>query len=93
MGRTVLSATQVWNTYEESLQKFRRALRISDQRALDQLCVKARQHLAASSYAASLLPMEAFLLSMALELEKENTQLRNRIEKLEMLNEDKRLDP
>ena len=93
MGRTVLSATQVWNSYEESLQKFRRALRISDQRALDQLCVKARQHLAAASYAASLLPMEAFLISMVLELEKENVQLKNRIEKLEMSNENIRLDP
>jgi hypothetical protein len=93
MGRTVLSATDIWNTYEESLQKFRRALRISDQKALDQLCVKARQHLAAASYAASLLPMETFLLSMLLELEKENLQLKNRIEKLEMNNENNRLDP
>ena len=87
MGRTVNSATQVWNIQEESLSKFRRALRRADQEALDQLCVKARQHLAAASYAAGVLPMEAFLLSMLLEQQKEINQLKNRIEKIELSHE------
>ena len=67
MGRTLPSITQTFLQEQESLARFRRALRRSDQLALDDLLAAARQHLAAASYAANPLPFETFLLSMLLE--------------------------
>ena len=67
MGRTLPSATQNFLLEEESFSRFRRALRRSDQLALDELFATARQHLAAAAYAAHALPMEVFLLAMLLE--------------------------
>ena len=83
MGRTLPSITQSLQEEEASFSRFRRALRRSDQLALDDLFVAARQHLAAAAYAASLLPMETFLLSMLLEEHKEVMRLRTRVEALE----------
>ena len=85
MGRTLPSATQSFLLEEESFSRFRRALRRSDQLALDELFVAARQHLAAAAYAAHALPMEVFLLSMLLEEHKEVLRLRNRLERAEAL--------
>jgi hypothetical protein len=69
--------------YEEvgSLARFRRALRRSDQVALDDLFAAAQQHLAAAAYAAHALPMEVFLLSMLLEEHKEVLRLRALVER------------
>ena len=67
MGRTLPSITQSLNEEQAAFNRFRRALRRSDQLALDELFVSARQHLAAAAYAADLLPMETFMLSMLLE--------------------------
>ena len=67
---------------EESFSRFRRALRRSDQLALDELFVAARHHLAAAAYAAHALPMEIFLLAMLLEEHKEVQRLRTRVEAL-----------
>jgi hypothetical protein len=83
MGRTLPSITQSLHEEEASFSRFRRALRRSDQLALDDLFVAARQHLAAAAYAANLLPMETFLLSMLLEEHKEVLRLRTKIEALE----------
>ncbi|MDR3572993.1 MAG: hypothetical protein P4L50_03985 [Anaerolineaceae bacterium] len=83
MGRTLPSITQSLSEEEASFSRFRRALRRSDQLALDDLFVAARQHLAAAAYAANLLPMETFLLSMLLEEHKEVIRLRTRLEALE----------
>jgi len=85
MGRTLPSATQSFLLEEESFSRFRRALRRSDQLALDELFVSARQHLAAAAYAAHALPMEVFLLSMLLEEHKEVLRLRARLERAEAL--------
>ncbi len=85
MGRTLPSATQSFLIEEESFSRFRRALRRSDQLALDELFVAARQHLAAAAYAAHALPMEVFLLSMLLEEHKEVLRLRTRLERAEAL--------
>ncbi len=82
MGRTLPSVTQNFLMEEEAFSRFRRALRRSDQLALDELFVAARQHLAAAAYAAHALPMEIFLLAMLLEEHKEVQRLRTRVEAL-----------
>jgi len=82
MGRTLPSITQSLNEEQAAFNRFRRALRRSDQLALDELFVSARQHLAAAAYAADLLPMETFMLSMLLEEHKEVIRLRHQVEVL-----------
>jgi hypothetical protein len=67
---------------EAAFGRFRRALRRSDQLALDDLFVSARQHLAATQYAAHALPFEVMLLAMLLEEHKEVMKLRERMEAL-----------
>ena len=83
MGRTLASVTQTFLTEQEAFGRFRRALRRSDQLALDDLFSAARQHLAAAAYAANALPMETFLLAMLLEEHKEIIRLRARLEALQ----------
>jgi hypothetical protein len=82
MGRTLSSITQVFLQEQESFARFRRALRRSDQLALDDLFNAAHQHLAASAYAAHALPFETFLLAMLLEEHKEVLRLRSLIEEI-----------
>ncbi len=83
MGRTLPSITQSLNEEQAAFGRFRRALRRSDQMALDELFTAARQHLAAAAYAANLLPMETFLLAMLLEEHKEVSRLRAQVETLQ----------
>ena len=83
MGRTVPSITQTFLQEQEAFARFRRALRRSDQFALDDLFAAARQHLAAAAYAAHALPFETLLLAMLLEEHKEVLRLRSRLEALE----------
>ncbi|GAP14330.1 hypothetical protein LARV_02097 [Longilinea arvoryzae] len=88
MGRTLPSITQSLNEEQAAYNRFRRALRRSDQLALDELFVAARQHLAAAAYSANLLPMETFLLAMLLEEHKETVRLRAEVERLQSRVED-----
>lgn len=83
MGRTLPSITQSLNEEQAAFNRFRRALRRSDQLALDELFVAARKHLAAAAYAANLLPIETFLLAMLLEEHKEVIHLRSQLEALQ----------
>jgi hypothetical protein len=82
MGRTLPSITQVFQGEEESLTRFKRALRRSDQRVVETLLTSASQHLAAAAYAAHPLPMEIFLLAMLLEHQKKIELLEARVEAL-----------
>ena len=82
MGRTMPSITQAFLEEEQAFTRFRRALRRTDQLALDELFASARQHLAAAAYASHALPMETFLLSMLLEQHKEVLRLRTQGEAL-----------
>ena len=82
MGRTMPSITQAFLEEEQAFNRFRRALRSTDQQALDDLFASARQHLAAAAYASHALPMETFLLSMLLEQHKEVLRLRHQLEAL-----------
>ena len=67
---------------EAAFARFRRALRRSDQLALDDLFTSARQHLAAAQYASHALPFEVFLLAMLLEEHKQVMRLRQEVEEL-----------
>ena len=80
MGRTLAPITQVFLQEQEAFSRFRRALRRSDQEAMDELFIAARKHLSAAAYASHALPFEAFLLAMLLEEHKEITRLRKIIE-------------
>ena len=83
MGRTLPSITQTFLTEQESLTRFRRALRREDQIALDDLLAAARRHLAAAAYASHLLPFEIMLLAMLVEEHKQVVRLRRLLEGLE----------
>jgi hypothetical protein len=82
MGRTLPTISQQFNESEASFSRFRRALRRSDQVALDDLFAAARQHIAAAAYSAHILPFEVFLLSMLLEEHKEVRRLRQQVDEL-----------
>jgi len=82
MGRTLPTASMLVQQEEQSFARFRRALRRSDQVALDDLFASAHQHLAAAQYAAHALPFEVFLLSMLLEEHKEAMRLRQQMDEL-----------
>ncbi len=82
MGRTLPSITQTFLMEQEAFTRFRRALRRSDQIALDDLFVSAQKHLAAAAYAAHALPLETFMLSMLLEEHKEVQRLRRQMDEV-----------
>ena len=77
MGRTLPSITQAFLQEQQSLTRFRRALRKEDQRALDDLLSASRHHLAAAAYASHLLPFEVMLLAMLVEEHKQVMRLRH----------------
>ena len=79
MGRTLPTASMLVQQEEQSFARFRRALRRSDQVALDDLFASAHQHLAAAQYAAQALPFEVLLLCMMLEEHKEVMMLRKKM--------------
>ena len=83
MGRTLPSITQTFFHEQEAFNRFRRALRRSDQLALDDLFSAARQHLAAAAYAANMLPFETFLLAMLLEEHKKVLYLSRALEDIQ----------
>jgi len=85
MGRTLPSASVVLMQEEAAFGRFRRALRRTDQLALDDLFTSAKQHLAAAQYASHALPFEVMLLSMLLEEHKEVMRLREKLEALDRL--------
>ena len=85
MGRTLPSITNAFLHEQQSLSRFRRALRRTDQRALDDLFGASRHHLAAAAYASHLLPFEIMLLSMLVEEHKLVLHLQVELERLRLL--------
>ena len=71
MGHTLSTVTQSYQRFLSYVKPFKRALRKSDQLALDALLDEANQHLPATGYAANLLPGIGFLLSILLEKHKQ----------------------
>ena len=82
MGRTLPSITQAFLQEQQSLSRFRRALRREDQRALDDLMAASRHHLAAAACASHLLPFEVMLLAMLVEEHKQVLRLQQALEML-----------
>jgi hypothetical protein len=70
MGRTVPTFVQLVREAEEHWKKFRRALRREDQPHFDRLFVRVRTYTQAATYQCHHNPMEAILLSIALDQEK-----------------------
>ncbi len=82
MGRTIPSANQYLIQEQETFNRFKRALRRSDQLVLDELFTAARKHAAAMAYASHALPFEVALLAMLLEERKEVQRLRQMVAEL-----------
>ena len=70
MGRTVPTFVQLIQQAAERWKKFRRALRREDQPHFDRLFVSVRCYTQAATYQCHDNPMEAILLSIALDQEK-----------------------
>jgi hypothetical protein len=70
MGRTVPTFRQLVDDAIARWSKFRRALRREDQEYFDRLFRRVRSYTQAATYQASDNPMEAILLSIALDQEK-----------------------
>ena len=70
MGRTVPTFRQLIDDAMARWLKFRRALRREDQEYFDRLFRRVRSYTQAATYQASDNPMEAILLSIALDQEK-----------------------
>jgi hypothetical protein len=70
MGRTVPTFRQLIDDAIARWSKFRRALRREDQKYFDRLFRRVRSYTQAATYQASDNPMEAILLSIALDHEK-----------------------
>jgi hypothetical protein len=77
MGRTTPSVNIVLMQEEAAFGRFKRALRRSDQVALDDLFNAAKLHTAAAQYASHALPFEVLMLAMLLEEHKEVMRLRD----------------
>ena len=70
MGRTVPTFVQLIEDAAARWSKFRRALRREDQEHFDRLFRSVRRYTQAATYQCHDNPMEAILLSIALDLEK-----------------------
>lgn len=77
MGRTVPTFRQLVDDAIARWAKFRRALRREDQEYFDRLFRRVRSYTQAATYQASDNPMEAILLSIALDQEKRLDALEN----------------
>ena len=79
MGRTIQSATQTWIEEEKALLRFTRALRKEDQAIMRDLINLSRLHIAESSYAGNLYPMDAYIISMLLEVAKRTAHIEQKL--------------
>jgi non-homologous end joining protein Ku len=71
MDQNLPSTTVIFTQEETAFARFRRALRKTDQVALDDLLVPSRQHLAVAKSTSHALPFEVFLLALLVEEHKE----------------------
>lgn len=80
MGRTEPTFRHLLDRLEHDWRDYRRGLSAEDARAFDALFQKARAHASASGNAAPADPLDAALLSMLIEQEKELARLRRLID-------------
>jgi hypothetical protein len=83
MGRTLPTYTQLIEKEREKWWRFRRALRVEDQEAFDDLFRFAKLHVASGAYASRVVPFESMLLSMLLEEHKRVKALERRLKEME----------
>ena len=79
MGRTLPTTTQVILDEQQAFNNFRRALRLEDQNAFDELFARARKHIMSINQADHVLPFEAILLAMMVELMGDVMELKRRV--------------
>ena len=82
MGRTIQSATQTWIEEEKALMRFTRALRREDQAVMRDLINLSRMHIAETSYAGNLYPMDTYIISMLLEVAKRSARIELKVNEL-----------
>ena len=82
MGRTIQSATQTWIEEEKALLRFTRALRREDQLVMRDLINLSRLHIAETSYAGNLYPMDTYIISMLLEVAKRSSRIEDKVSEL-----------
>ena len=82
MGRTIQSVTQTWIEEEKALQRFTRALRREDQAVMKDLIHLSRLHIAETSYAGNLYPMDTYIISMLLEVAKRTERIEGKVNEL-----------
>lgn len=80
MGRTLPTTTQIILDEQQAFLSFRRALRKEDQKIFDELFARARKHMMAINQADHVLPFEAILLAMLLEVMQDMHNLKRRLE-------------
>jgi hypothetical protein len=93
MGRTVPTFVQLVEEASQQWAKFRRALRREDQPHFDQLFRSVRSYTQAATYQCHDNPMEAILLSMALDLQKRLHTIEQFLRQTGMEDETQRMDP
>ena len=92
MGRTVPTFVQLIQQAAERWKKFRRALRREDQSHFDRLFVSVRCYTQAATYQCHDNPMEAILLSIALDQEKRLKAAEQVLQKAGALHENTGMD-
>src|SRR5882724_1377569 len=85
MGRTVPTFVQLIQEAAEHWKKFRRALRRENQPHFDRLFTRMHCYTQAATYQANNNPMEAILLSIALDQEKRLDAIEKVLQNAEML--------
>ncbi len=79
MGRTVPSFRMLLEEIVMELSVFKRALRGEDEIAFDSLMNKARAHASSCTATPMLEPMDAVILSILVEQEKEISELKEKL--------------
>ena len=82
MGRTLPTYRMLLEDEISRWRDYRRALRMKDQEAFDELLKHARTHSSASGYHVSTNVFEPMTLAMLLELKKEIKLLRRKLEEI-----------
>ena len=80
MGRTLPTTTQIILDEQQAFANFRRALRREEQQIFDAMFAGARKHVMAINQADHVLPFEAILLAMQLELMREVIRLKEQLD-------------
>lgn len=79
MGRTLPTTTQIILDEQQAFLNFRRALRREEQVVFDELFARARKHIMAINQADHVLPFEAILLAMLVELMQDMIALKRQV--------------